>query len=76
MERDELAAVVRREGGGGLVRRKPNRFPCADLLAAIRLRRHLERMCAGREPVRQVNEHLPAGLYSVLAGARAAADCD
>jgi hypothetical protein len=31
---------------------------------------------AAREVVQQVNEHLPADLHSVLAGARAAADGD
>jgi hypothetical protein len=106
-QRLEEMGVVRREGGGGLVRRKPDRFPGVDLLAAARPRMRLERMIqspreidlpgaftasllwalgvegvldpeidrsAARELVRQVNEHLPADLHTVLAGARAAAD--
>ena len=36
--------IVRREVGGGLVRRKPDRFPGVDLLAAARPRMRLERM--------------------------------
>jgi hypothetical protein len=101
--------IVHREGGGGLVRRKPDRFPADDLLTAARPRMRLERMIrspkdldlpgaftasllwtlgaegvldpeidrtAARELVRQVNEHLPADLHAVLAGARAAADGD
>jgi hypothetical protein len=36
--------VVHRESGGGLVRRKPDRFPGNDLLAAARPRMRLERM--------------------------------
>ncbi|WP_214405843.1 GOLPH3/VPS74 family protein [Pseudonocardia lacus] len=103
----EQLGVVRRESGGGLVRRKPDRFPGVDLLAAARPRMRLERMIrspreidlpgaftasllwtlgvegvldpeidrgAARELVRQVNEHLPADLHTVLAGARAAAE--
>jgi hypothetical protein len=106
-QRLEEMGVVRREGGGGLVRRKPDRFPGVDLLAAARPRMRLERMInspreidlpgaftasllwalgvegvldpeidrsAARELVRQVNEHLPADLHTVLAAARAAAD--
>jgi Golgi phosphoprotein 3 (GPP34) len=103
----EDLGIVRREAGGGLVRRKPDRFPGVDLLTAARPRMRLERMLrspkeldlpgaftvillwtlgaegaldpeidknATRELVQQVNEHLPADLHSVLAGARAAAD--
>jgi hypothetical protein len=106
-QRLEEMGVVRRESGGGLVRRKPDRFPGVDLLAAARPRMRLERMIsspreidlpgaftasllwalgvegvldpeidrsAARELVRQVNEHLPADLHTVLAAARAAAD--
>ncbi|MCO1656943.1 GOLPH3/VPS74 family protein [Pseudonocardia humida] len=105
----ESLGVVRRESGGGLVRRKPDRFPGVDLLAAARPRMRLERMIgspreldlpgaftasllwtlglegvldpeidrsAARELVRQVNEHLPADLHTVLAGVRAAAEGD
>jgi hypothetical protein len=103
----EEMGIVRREAGGGLVRRKPDRFPGVDLLAAARPRMRLERMIrspkeldlpgaftvsllwtlgadgaldpeidknAARELVQQVDEHLPADLHSVLAGARAAGD--
>lgn len=106
-QRLEEMGVVRREDGGGLVRRKPDRFPGVDLLAAARPRMRLERMIrspreidlpgaftasllwalgvegvldpeidrsAARDLVHQVNEHLPADLHTVLAGARAAAD--
>jgi hypothetical protein len=105
----EDLGIVRRESGGGLVRRRPDRFPGVDLLTAARPRMRLERMIrspreldlpgaftaillwtlgaeaaldpeidknAAREVVQQVNEHLPADLHSVLAGARAAADRD
>jgi hypothetical protein len=40
----QALGVVRRESGGGLMRRKPDRFPGADLLAAARPRMRLERM--------------------------------
>jgi Golgi phosphoprotein 3 GPP34 len=106
-QRLEDMGVVRREAGGGLVRKRPDRFPGVDLLAAARPRMRLERMIrspreldlpgaftasllwalgaegvldpeidrgAARELVRQVNEHLPADLHAVLAGARAVAD--
>jgi len=106
-QRLEVMGIVRREAGGGLVRRKPDRFPGVDLLTAARPRMRLERMIrspkeldlpgaftvtllwtlgaegaldpeidknAARELVQQVNEHLPADLHSVLAGARAASD--
>jgi Golgi phosphoprotein 3 (GPP34) len=105
----EDRGIVRREGGGGLVRRRPDRFPGVDLLNAARPRMRLERMIRSpkeldlpgaftatllwtlgadgvldpeidknttRELVRQVNEHLPADLHSVLSGARAAAERD
>ena len=105
---DEVVAAGR-EGGGGLVRRKPDRFPGVDLLNAARPRMRLERMIrspkeldlpgaftatllwslgadgvldpeidkgVARELVRQVDEHLPADLHSVLSGARAAAERD
>jgi hypothetical protein len=103
----EDLGIVRREAGGGLVRRRPDRFPGVDLLTAARPRMRLERMirtpkeldlpgaftitllwaldaadaldpeidrAAARELVGQVNQHLPADLHSVLAGARAAAE--
>jgi hypothetical protein len=103
----EDMGIVRREAGGGLVRRRPDRFPGVDLLTAARPRMRLERMIrspkeldlpgaftasllwtlgadgaldpeidknAARELVQQVDEHLPADLHSVLAGARAAAE--
>jgi hypothetical protein len=106
-QRLEVMGIVRREAGGGLVRRKPDRFPGVDLLTAARPRMRLERMIrspkeldlpgaftvtllwalgaegaldpeidknAARELVQQVNEHLPADLHSVLAGARAASE--
>jgi hypothetical protein len=105
----EAMGVVRRETGGGLVRRRPDRFRGTDLLAAARPRLRLERMIrspreldlpgaftvtllwtlgaegvldpdidriAVRELVRQVNEHLPADLHTVLNGARAALNGD
>jgi hypothetical protein len=106
-QRLEVMGIVRREAGGGLVRRKPDRFPGVDLLTAARPRMRLERMIrspkeldlpgaftvtllwalgaegaldpeidknAAGELVQQVNEHLPADLHSVLAGARAASE--
>jgi hypothetical protein len=106
-QRLEDLGIVRREAGGGLVRRRPDRFTGVDLLTAARPRMRLERMIrnpkeldlpgaftltllwalsaegaldpeidknAARELVQQVDEHLPADLLSVLAGARAAAD--
>jgi hypothetical protein len=109
-QRLEAMGVVRREAAGGLMRRRPDRFPGVDLLAAARPRMRLERMIrspkeldlpgaftasllwalgadgvlddseidknAVRELVRQVDEHLPADLHSVLSGARAAAERD
>jgi hypothetical protein len=45
-QRLQNLGVVRREAGGGLVRRKPDRFPGVDLLAAARPRMRLERMIA------------------------------
>lgn len=38
------AGVVRREQGGGLLRRRPDRFPSVDLLRAARPRLRLENM--------------------------------